>query len=155
MLGQSSTESGKLTMGFEPAEVCLRLQHAGRRPSQSHRGIPPAHHVPYDAPESALQFLVALVHASDRRSSGGTRRRLTVSVSWKPSKMLSGMPGASSSIHLAESRVRPSASGASLGSHASRSGWRTQAACTSESARRLCGEMAGCRTDVFITLCRL
>lgn len=39
-------------------------------------------------------FSIALVQASDRRSSGGKRGRLTVSISSRPSKMLFDTPGA-------------------------------------------------------------
>jgi hypothetical protein len=35
VLGQRSPESRQLTAGFQSPEACLRLQHTGRRPSQS------------------------------------------------------------------------------------------------------------------------
>jgi hypothetical protein len=78
VLGQRSTESPELTVGFQSTEACHRLQHAGRSPSQSHRHIAPALHVPCYAADRACMFSIALVQASERRSSGGRRSRLIV-----------------------------------------------------------------------------
>ncbi len=57
VLGHSSAERRKLMVGFQAPEACLRLQHAGRRPSQSHRGIAPALQVPCHAADRALHIL--------------------------------------------------------------------------------------------------
>jgi hypothetical protein len=59
MLGQRSTESREQTVGFQSTEARLRLQHAGRCPSQSHRGIAPALHVSFHAADGALHILIA------------------------------------------------------------------------------------------------
>ena len=57
VLGQRSTQSRELSVGFQSPEARLRFQHAGRRPSQSHRGVAPMLHVPCDAADRALHVL--------------------------------------------------------------------------------------------------
>ena len=81
VLGQRSTESRELTVGFQSTEAGLRLQHAGRLPSQSHRRIAPALHVPCHATDRTLHVLdrvcagqqIGVARAGDR--TGPRHRR--------------------------------------------------------------------------------
>lgn len=57
VLGQGSAESRELTVDFQSPETRLRLDHTGRRLSQSHRGIAPALHVSCDAADRTLHVL--------------------------------------------------------------------------------------------------
>jgi hypothetical protein len=137
VLGERSPESREVTVGLQSTEARLRLQHAGSRPSQSHRGIAPALHVSCDAADCALHVLDRVGAGQRPRSSGGRRSRLTVSISSRPSKILPDTPGASFCMRRARSRIRRSASAASFSSHALRSARRTLATCFFGQPRRV------------------
>src|SRR5207342_2559874 len=74
-----------------------------------------------------ITFSIELVQASERRSFAGSFRRLTVSISSRPSRMLAATPGASWSSRRARLRNRRSALSASSSSQACRSALRAEA----------------------------
>jgi len=74
-----------------------------------------------------IMFSIELVQASERLSFTGKPRRLTVSISSSPSRMLAATPGACWSSRRARLRNSPSALSASSSSQACRSARRTDA----------------------------
>src|SRR5215470_7413360 len=90
-----SSENGQLLVGFQSTDAFGCLHHAGGGPAQRHRGISPSLHVATDAAHVPIMFSIELVQASERRSFAGKPRRLTVSISSSPSRMLAATAGAS------------------------------------------------------------
>ena len=74
-----------------------------------------------------IMFSIELVQASERLSFAGKPRRLTVSISSSPSRMLAATPGASWSSRQARLRNSRSALSASSSSQACRNARRTDA----------------------------
>jgi hypothetical protein len=121
-----SSENGQVLVGFQSTEAFGCLHHAGG-PAQRHRGISPSLHVATDAAHVPIMFSIELVQASERLSFTGKPRRLTVSISSSPSRMLAATAGASWSSRRARLRNSRSALSASSSSQACRSARRTDA----------------------------
>src|SRR5262245_44078076 len=90
-----SSKNGQVLAGFQSTEAFGCLHHAGGGPAQRHRGISPSLDVATDAAHGPHHVLIELVQASERLSFTGKPRRLTVSISSSPSRMLAATPGAS------------------------------------------------------------
>src|SRR5438445_11969312 len=91
-----SSENGQVLVGLQSTEAFGCLHHAGGGPAQRHRGVSPSLHVATDAAHGPHHvFSIELVQASERLSFTGKPRRLTVSISSSPSRMLAATPGAS------------------------------------------------------------
>ena len=115
---KGSSEDRKQPVGFQAAEALAASIMPGTR-----RTVP-------------IMFSIELVQASDRRSFAGSFRRLTVSISSSPSRMLAAIPGASWSSLRARLRSSRSALSASSSFQAWRSARRTDA-CTGLGSRSI------------------
>ena len=91
---KGSSEDREQPVGFQTAEALGRFHHAGRRPAERHGSISPSLTLRQTRRNVPIMFSIELVQASDRRSFAGSFRRLTVSISSRPSRMLAATPGA-------------------------------------------------------------
>ena len=132
------SENGQIIVGFQSTEALDRLQHPGGGPAQYHRGISPSFTLRQTRRTVPIMFSIELVQATDRLSLRGSPRRLTVSISSSPSRMLPATPGASWSSRRTRLRSSRSALSASSSSQACRSARRI-VACSGAGARSHCG----------------
>ena len=130
-----SSENRQVLIGFQSTKAFGRLQHAGGGPAQCHRSISPSLHVATDATHGPHHVLDRVGQASERRSFAGRPRRLTVSISSSPSRMLAATPGASWSSRRARLRNSRSALSASSSSQAAAHS-RRRLACHATEDRR-------------------
>lgn len=93
VLQKRGLEDGQLLVGPETPEAFGHLEHAGGGPAQGHRFT-----FRQTCRIRAFNDSMMLVLASERRSSSGSLRRITVRVSSSPSRMFFETPGASNSI---------------------------------------------------------
>src|SRR5580704_7914341 len=92
---KGSSEDWEQPVGFQTAEALGRFHHACRRPAERHGGISHRFTLRQTRRTVPIMFSIELVQASERRSFAGSLRRLTVSISSSPSRMLAATPGAS------------------------------------------------------------
>src|SRR6516164_9680854 len=90
MCCKCNSEKGQVLIGFQSTEAFGCLHHAGGGPAFRHRFT-----LRQTRRTVPIMFSIELVQASERLSVTGKPRRLTVSISSSPSRMLAATPGAS------------------------------------------------------------
>jgi hypothetical protein len=106
MSSKCSPENGEVPVGFQSTEPFGRFHHTGGGPAQRHRGISPSLYVATNAADGPIIFSIELMQAS-KPELCGKPRRLTVSISSSPLRMLAATPGASWSGRGARLRKQP------------------------------------------------
>jgi hypothetical protein len=92
---QRGSENRQVLMSFQSTEALGCFQHAGGLQRSAIAALRQRFTLRQTLRTVPIMFLIALVQASERRSGVGNLRRVTVSISSNPSRMLAATRGAS------------------------------------------------------------